>query len=311
MPPQAPSSYPFVPLPDRQPLKFPDGARVALIVTINIEYWEPFRPGQKEPLFPGGPATIPHVLPGDVLDTANWTWREYGQRVGVWRLIDLFDSVGIAPSCTCSGMILTERRRIIDAVKERGWELVPHNWAQNDLLTYYAHKPDEERAVIRRTLDTYQEVVGRSAKVWLSSAIRGTTHTPAFLKEFGLVAYCDYLNDDQPYLIDTIHGPIVCVPYSNDINDFNMFARGGLSTRDGIDMLKLCFDQLYAEGAVSGRIMNVGLHPHVIGQPHRISALREFIDYVKSRPDVWLPTREQIATWYLAEAPRHIRQADG
>ena len=83
-----------MPLPDRAPLKFPDGARVALIFTINIEYWEPFRPGQKEPLFPGGPATIPHALPGDVLDTANWTWREYGQRVGIWRLMDVFDSDG-------------------------------------------------------------------------------------------------------------------------------------------------------------------------------------------------------------------------
>ena len=89
-----PSSYEFVPLPDRAPLKFPGGAHVALIFTINIEYWEPFRPGQKEPLFPGGPATIPHALPGDVLDTANWTWREYGQRVGIWRLMDVFDAHG-------------------------------------------------------------------------------------------------------------------------------------------------------------------------------------------------------------------------
>ena len=104
-------------------------------------------------------------------------------------------------------------------------------------------------------------MIGRPAKAWLSSALRGTLHTPAFLKEFGLIAYCDYLNDDQPYLIDTIHGPIVCVPYSNDINDFNMFARGGLSTRDGIEMLKLCFNQLHAEGAAAGRIMNVGCIP--------------------------------------------------
>ncbi|HEY5963055.1 MAG TPA: hypothetical protein VIU42_03465 [Xanthobacteraceae bacterium] len=96
----APSSYEFVPLPDRGPLKFPGGAHVALIITINIEYWEPFRPGQKEPLFPGGPATIPHALPGDVLDTANWTWREYGQRIGIWRLMDVFDAMGVAPSCT-------------------------------------------------------------------------------------------------------------------------------------------------------------------------------------------------------------------
>jgi peptidoglycan/xylan/chitin deacetylase (PgdA/CDA1 family) len=85
-----------------------------------------------------------------------------------------------------------------------------------------------------------------------------------------------------------------------------MFARGGLSTRDGIEMLRLCFDQLYAEGARSGRIMNVGLHPHVIGQPHRIAALREFIEYIKGQSNVWFPTREQIASWYFGEAERHM-----
>ena len=183
---------------------------------------------------------------------------------------------------------------------------MPHNWAQNDLLTYYAHKPDEERAVIRRTLDAFEKVVGRAAQAWLSSAIRGTLHTPAFLKEFGLIAYCDYLNDDQPYLIHTSHGPIVCVPYSNDINDFNLFARGGMSASAGLETLKTCFDQFYTEGAISGRIMNVGLHPHVIGHAHRIGALREFVEYAQSRAKVWFPTREEIARWYMTVHATHI-----
>jgi len=306
-----PSWYDFVPLPDRGRLRFPDGARLALVVTVNIEYWEDRRQGQKEPLFPGGPATIPHALPGDVFDSANWTWREYGQRIGIWRMMEVFDRVGIAPSCTCNGLTMVERRRIIDAVKERNWELVPHNWAQNDLLTYYAHEPEKEKAVIRRTLDAYEKAVGRPAKAWLSSAIRGTRHTPAFLKEFGLIAYCDYLNDDQPYMIQTRNGPIVCVPYSNDVNDFTMFARGSASTRDGIEMLKACFDQLYEEGAETGRIMNLGLHPHVAGHAHRIAALREFLTYAKSVPDVWITNREAIATWYQGVHERHIPPKTG
>ena len=296
---KAPSSYDYVPLPDRRPLRFPNGARLAVILTINLEYWEKFRPGQKEPLFTGGPMTIPHPLPGDVWDTANWTWREYGQRVGVWRLIDVFDEAGVKPSCTVNGMIMTERKRIVDAVNQRGWELVPHNWAQNDLLTYYAGKPELERAVIKRTLEQYVRAIGRPAQAWLSSALRGTVYTPAFLKEFGLIAYCDYLNDDQPYLIQTTHGPIVCVPYSNDINDFNLFARGGMSASAGLETLKLCFDQLYAESAASGRLMNFGMHPHVMGQAHRIGALRDFIGYAKSHEGVWFASREEIATWYL------------
>ena len=302
-----PSHYDFVPLPDRAPLRFPSGARLALVVTINIEYWEQARPGQKEPMFPGGPATIPHALPGDVWDSANWTWREYGQRIGIWRMIEVFDRLGVAPSCTCNGVTMLERRRIIDAVKERGWELVPHNWVQNDLLTYSAHDPRAERETIHRTLDTYRSVVGRPARAWLSSAIRGTRHTPAFLKEAGLIAYCDYLNDDQPYLIHTVNGPIVCVPYSNDVNDFNMFARGNASTRDGLEMLKACFDQLYQEGAVTGRIMNFGLHPHVIGHAFRIGALRDFLTYVRGFPDVWITTREAIAEWYMGVHETHIK----
>ena len=129
------------------------------------------------------------------------------------------------------------------------------------------------------------------------------------LAALGSISYIGAQEDSgEPYLIETTHGPIVCVPYSNDVNDFNMFARGSLSTRDGFDMLKLCFDQLYAEGATTGRIMNVGVHPHVIGQPHRIQALREFIEYVKGMADVWHPSREQIATWYLAHHSSHIAQ---
>jgi peptidoglycan/xylan/chitin deacetylase (PgdA/CDA1 family) len=302
----SPSSYDYVAMPDRLPLRFPNRARLAVILTINLEYWEKFRPGQNEPLFTGGPMTIPHPLPGDVWDTANWTWREYGQRVGVWRLIDVFDEAGVKPSCTVNGMIMTERKRIVDAVNQRGWELVPHNWAQNDLLTYYAGKPELERAVIKRTLEQYVQAIGRPAKAWLSSALRGTAYTPVFLKEFGLIAYCDYLNDDQPYLIQTTHGPIVCVPYSNDINDFNLFARGGMSASAGLETLKLCFDQLYAESAASGRLMNFGMHPHVLGQAHRIGALRDFIDYAKSHEGVWFASREEIASWYLDIHEAHI-----
>jgi hypothetical protein len=117
---ESPSFYEYIALPDRKPLRFLNGARLALIITINLEYWEKTRASQKEPLFTGGPMTIPHALPGDVWDTANWTWREYGQRVGIWRLIETFDNAGVKPSCTVNGLMMVERRRIVDAINERG-----------------------------------------------------------------------------------------------------------------------------------------------------------------------------------------------
>lgn len=297
--------YDYTALPDRKKLLWPGGKRLALIVTINLEYWELTR-DQTEPLYPGGPASIPFPLPGNVPDYVNWTWREYGQRVGVWRVFDALDAAGVPASCTVNGLFIQERRRIVDAVKERGWELVPHNWAQNDILTDYAHKPDEERAVIRRVLDTYEDAIGRPAKGWLSSSLRPTALTPEILTENGLLFHCDFLNDDQPYLIQTGAGPLVCVPYSNDINDFNMFARGGMTLDQGLATLREQFDCLYAESAGSLRLMNFGLHPHVIGQPYRIRALGEFLAYAKGFDGVWFPTREKIASWYLANHQDHI-----
>jgi len=297
--------YEFSALPDRRKLHWPGGKRLALIITINLEYWELTR-DQTEPLYPGGPASIPFPVPGNVPDYVNWTWREYGQRVGVWRVLEALDAAGVSASCTVNGLFIQERRRIVDAVRERGWELVPHNWAQNDILTYYAHEPDAERAVIRRVLDVYEEAVGRPARGWLSSSLRPTALTPEILKENGLLFYCDFLNDDQPYLIHTAAGPLVCVPYSNDINDFNMFARGGMTLDQGQATLREQFDRLYAEGADSMRLMNFGLHPHVIGQPYRVRALEDFLSYVKTFDGIWFPTREEIAAWYLENHQDHI-----
>jgi len=297
--------YEFVPLPHRKPLKWPKGYNLALIITINLEYWEQTR-DQKEPLYPGGPATIPFPVPGNVSDYANWTWREYGQRVGVWRVLERLDKSGLPASCTMNAKMALERRPIIDAINERGWELVPHNWAQNDILTYYAHDPEGERKVISQTLEVYQKVIGRPAKGWLSSSLRPTSNTAEFLKEAGLTFFCDFLNDDQPYLIRTEHGPLVCIPYSNDVNDFNLFARGGMTLEQGLDTLCEQFRVLYQEGKKEMRLMNFGLHPHVIGQPYRIRALEEFLDYVKGFEGVWFPKREEIAEWYLEHHHKHI-----
>ena len=102
------------------------------------------------------------------------------------------------------------------------------------------------------------------------------------------------------------HGPLVCVPYSNDVNDFAMFARGAMTTQQALESLRDQFDQLYLEGAETGRIMNLGIHPHVFGQAGRVRALREFVDYAKGFEGVWFASREEIATWYLENHADHM-----
>lgn len=300
--------YDYIPLPERQPLKWPNGARLALIVTINLEYWDLLK-DTSNPYYAGGPPVIPDPMPGNVPDFPNYSWREYGQRVGVWRMINTFDEVGVAASCTMNAKMGLERRAVIDAVNERGWELVAHNYEQGDLMTNYHFDPDAEKDLIKKALDVYQQVVGRPARGWLSSSLRSTTQTADILAELGLSFICDYMNDDQPYMISTPNGNIVCTPYSVEINDFTFFHRRGMSTSAVLELLKEQFDQLYREGEQSGRLMNVGLHPHVAGHPYRIRALREFLQYAKGFDGVWWAKREEIADWYADNHQHHIPQS--
>lgn len=297
--------YPYSALPDRQPLKWPNGARVALMLTFNLETWDLTKDTTK-PYYAGGPAILPDSLPGDTPDFPNFTWREYGQRVGVWRLIDLFDKLGVKASCTTNAVTFERRKAMTDAVLERGWELLAHNWEQGELLTEFAKDPAKEREVVLRTLDQYEKFVGRKAKGWLSSSLRGTMQTADILAEYGCTFYCDIMNDDQPYLLRTPHGPIVSTPYSNEINDFTFITRKNFTTDQFAQALIEELYVLHEEGATSGRIMNVGLHPHVSGRAHRIRAIREFIEYAKSLPGVWWATREEIADWYLQNHESHI-----
>ena len=136
--------------------------------------------------------------------------------------------------------------------------------------------------------------------------LRGTLQTADILAEYGCTFYCDIMNDDQPYMLDTSGGPIVSIPYSNEINDFTFITRKNFTTDQFRDALIEELDVLYEEGAKTGRIMNIGLHPHVTGRAHRIRAIREFIEHAKALPGVWWATREEIADWYLANHESHI-----
>ena len=298
--------YAWSPMISRQPLRWPGGKKLALVITMNCEYWD-LTKESAEPYYAGGPPMLPDSLPGNVADYPNFTWREYGQRVGVWRLFKLFEDMGAPFSVTINAKTALERPEIIAYVNARGWEIVAHNYEQGELLTRYSFDIDKERALIKATLAVYEKTVGRKAKGWLSSSLRSTSNTPNILAEQGLQFFCDYMNDEQPYLIQTPSGPIVNVPYTIEINDFTFFHRRALSTWDAARMLKDQFDELYREGGESGRIMSVGLHPHVSGHPHRMPCFREFLTHAKQHPDVWWTTREEISDWYLKNHGAHIR----
>lgn len=297
--------YDYVPMPERKPLRWPNGARVALIFTLNLEYWDRTKEST-EPYYAGGPPVLPDPVPGNVVDWPNFSWREYGQRVGIWRLYEIFDEFGAQASCTINAKTALERRQMVDYAVGKGWEIVAHNYEQGELLINYMFDEAKEREVIKKTLEVYEQVVGKKAKGWLSSSLRGTLRTADIIAEEGLIFYCDLMNDDQPYLIDTPSGPIVSTPYTNEVNDFTHFHRRGFTTDEVLALYKEQLDVLYAEGERSGRMMNVGLHPHISGLAYRVRALREFIRYAQTLPGVWITNREEIATWYLDNHASHI-----
>ncbi len=297
--------YDFVPMPARKPLKFPGGKRIALTITFNLEFWDLIQ-DHDGPDSPGGPSINDRLMPGRIPDYANYSWREYGHRVGVWRAFGICDKAGIPASCTINAQLCLERPEIVMAVVERGWEIVAHNFIQTQPLSNYYDDPDKEREVIREVIEVIEKTTGQRPKGWLSSSLRCTPETPEILAELGLIFHNDFMNDEQPYLIHTRSGPLVAIPYSNDNNDFTLFLRRNFTTGQALELLKTQFDMLYEEGAESGRLMSLGLHPHVIGQPFRATLLRDVIEYAKGFDDVWWASRGEIAEWYLENHASHI-----
>lgn len=297
--------YDYVPLPERNPIRWPGDNGLAIIFTLNLETWDLVK-DTDEPYYAGGPAILPDILPGNTPDFPNYSWREYGQRVGIWRLFDLFDEMDVAASCTTNAVTFERRGAMTKAALDRGWELLAHNFEQGELLTRYAHDVEAERDVILRSIATYQKHVGKRPVGWLSSSLRGTLNTAGILAAEGFKFYCDIMNDDQPFMIRTGSGPIVGLPYSNVINDFTMVTRQSLTTDQFRDQLVEEFDALHAESTKTARIMNIGLHPHVSGRAHRIRALREFIAHAKAHSGVWWPRREEVADWYADNHESHF-----
>ncbi len=297
--------YPYVPLPKRKPLRWPNGKRVAVIITFNLETWDLVK-DTDQPYYAGGPPILPNVLPGNIPDYPNYTWREYGQRVGIWRMFDAMDKFDVKPSCTTNAVTIERRTEMIDAAIERDCEILGHNYEQGELLTDFADQPDKEREIILRTLKAYENYVGRKAKGWLSSSLRGTLNTASVLAEQGCTFYCDIMNDDQPFMINTDNGPIVSIPYTNEINDFTLVTRRGHTTDEVSAIYREELKVLYEEGEQTGRIMNIGLHPHVSGRAYRNRSLIEFLEYAKTLDDVWWTTREEIAAWYLDNHESHF-----
>ncbi len=280
--------YDYQPIIDREPLRLPDGARVAVVPYINIEHFPEDIPGTA--LVPGTAQYTP--------DPLNYGWRDYGNRVGLWRMMEIMDALGMRGTVCLNSDIIREYPRIIEEGQKRNWAWIGHgiNNAPANFLS--GIDEDKEREIIGTVLTAMEQALGRKTKGWLGPFLCETMNTPNILAEMGVEYLCDFTADDQPFRFNTKTGSLISVPYTVELNDIPAFLNLGVTGKDFGDMIIDQFDVLYEEGATNARIMPICLHTFLVGQPFRAKHLKRAFEYIAGHDHVWLTTGDEVNDWY-------------
>lgn len=271
---------------DRPPLRLPDGARVVVWPIVTVEVWDDEAAQPRTVLSP--PTGKPY-LP----DVPNWTWAEYGMRVGFWRLKAALDQLGVTPTLSLNGAVIDTYPRVAEAALEAGWEFMAHSYIQKPM-----HVLDDEHDAIRKTIAAIRSFTGKAPRGWMGPGLTETADTPDLLAAEGIEYVADWVLDDQPCELRTRSGTLYTIPYSVEINDVAVMA---LQAHRSDELYRRAMDQfecLYAEGAQSARVMAVAVHPYLHGVPHRIKYFRRIFETLRDRPGVLFWTGERIIDWY-------------
>ncbi|MBV8889851.1 MAG: polysaccharide deacetylase family protein [Alphaproteobacteria bacterium] len=273
-------------IPHRRKLILPDDARLAVWVIVNVEEWDPREAMPRTVLTPpAGGAPMP--------DIPNWCWHEYGNRVGFWRLLEVFDAFRIPAVLAINGSAIARYEPIVAAARERDWEFIGHGFTQKNM-----QKVADERDDIRKTAAAIESAAGRRPRGWLGPGLTESWETPDLLAEEGYDYVCDWVLDDQPVMLQTRAGPIVNLPYTQECNDVAMMLIQHHPAREYQDRAIDQFEQLYQDAAESARVMALVVHPYIMGAPHRLKYFRGALAHIRQRRGVLFRTGEQILDWY-------------
>ncbi|HEY7165309.1 MAG TPA: polysaccharide deacetylase family protein [Candidatus Binatia bacterium] len=274
--------YPYSPIIDRPPLSWPNGARLAVCVIPNIECFHIDKPLNREN------AHLP--------DVQNYSMRDYGARVGVFRMMDVLDKYGIRASAVLNADVCEAYAAIIEQGKKRAWEWLGHGVTNH--LRLHDYPQEQEREIIREVKQAIAAAVGKPPRGWLSPGLAETVSTLDHLAAEGFEYVCDWASDDQPIPMRVRRGRMLALPVHSTISDIVIFLRANRMPEDYFVILREQFDTLYREGAKSGRVMALPLHPFIIGLPFRIKSLDKTLEYICSHDQVWLATGGEIVDWY-------------
>jgi allantoinase len=277
----------YSPISERKKLALPGGARLAVWVIVNVEEWDINETMPRTVLTPpAGGSPMP--------DIPNWAWHEYGNRVGFWRMLKVFDDFRIPAVLAINGSAIARYAAIAAAAQERGWEFIGHGFGQKNM-----QKVADERDDIRKTATAIRAVTGKNPRGWLGPGLTETWDTPDLLAEEGYDYVCDWVLDDQPVMLKTRTKPIANLPYTQECNDVAMMLIQHHKAGEYADRAIDQFDQLYADAAESARIMALVVHPYIMGAPHRLKYFRKALAHAAAHQGVLFWTGSQILDWFL------------
>jgi peptidoglycan/xylan/chitin deacetylase (PgdA/CDA1 family) len=279
----------YSPIEGRSPLALPGGARVVVWPVLSLEEWDIARPMARTVIPPPQGQTL---LP----DAPNWTWHEYGMRVGFWRLKRMYERLGISPTVTLNAKVCETYPPVVEACLRNRWELNAHSYEQIPM-----QRLDDERAVIHRTIDVIEKFSGTRPRGWFGPGLTQTEHTLDYLADAGIEYIGDWVLDDEPVTLRTTSRPLVALPYNFEIHDIVMMAlqhhpSDGFSAR-ALDH----FECLYAESAERPKFMAIACHPYLSGVPHRAGHVERAFESIMSRAGVVVWDGVHILDWYLAQ----------
>lgn len=276
----------YSPLFDRAPLALPGGARLVVWPIINVELWDFSSPMARTVLPPPqGCEVIP--------DVANYGWYDYGLRVGFWRLKRVLDRHRIRATLSLNAVVCETHPSLVQASLQSDWEILAHGYLQR-----VVHAEPDERAMIRKTLETISAFTGKTPRGWMGPGLAETYETPDILAEEGIEYVCDWCNDDQPYELKVRSGRLLALPYTVELNDIAIYAVQHHRSPEIFERAKDAFHTLYEEGGESARVMAISTHPYITGAAHRIAYFDQIFTYMSTFDDVVFMTGSEILDWY-------------
>lgn len=279
-----PNLYDYWPYKDRPKIRWPDGKKLAFWIAPNIEFYE-FAP-PVNPQRPGWPKPTPDVV--------GYSQRDWGNRIGHWRLMELLEKYGMRGSVSLNVALCDHHPEIIEACAALNWEFFSHG-IYNTRYSYGMSEA-QERAVLEDAIKTVKDATGQRIRGYLAPALTHTERTFDLIAEYDFWYTCDLFQDDQPQPIKTKTGKLISMPYSLEVNDVITYGAMGMSADRYADILIRQFDQLLEESEDSGAVMCIPLHAYLVSQPHRIRPFEKALQHIAAhRDDVWITTASEIA----------------